>query len=54
VDDAETLAWAFYDIYITEVRLWLNGTAPNLEDGLARLRRLLRIVAIGAFASAGR
>lgn len=54
VDDAETLAWAFYDIYITEVRLWLNGTAPNLEDGLARLRRLLRIVVIGAFASAGR
>ena len=49
VDDAATLAWTFYDIYITEVRLWLNGAAPDLPDGLARLRRLLRIVTIGAF-----
>ena len=50
LDDAETLAWTFYDIYITEVRLWLNSADPSLEDGLTRLRRLLRIVTIGAFA----
>lgn len=48
-DDPETLAWCFYDLYITEVRLWLNAAAPDLDAGLARLRRLIRIVLAGAF-----
>lgn len=52
-DDAETLAWAFYDVYITEVRLWLNAAAPEIDIGLTRLLRLMRIVIRGAFATRG-
>ena len=47
VDAALLASLCFSNIYMTEVRKWLNSEDPRLEDGLGRLRRLLNIVFAG-------
>jgi AcrR family transcriptional regulator len=43
-DQAARLLWA---VYLTEVHEWLNGPAPKLADGLARLEELMHLAVAG-------
>ena len=36
-------AWVIFAIYQVELRNWLSGEEPDLEDGLARLQKSLQI-----------
>jgi AcrR family transcriptional regulator len=46
-DDPDTIAWLFADIYLSEVRLWLNDAHPTVESGLRRLRALFELAVHG-------
>lgn len=46
--DRETACWLFYDIYLTELRLWLNEQRPSVRTGLSRLERLFSLALDGA------
>jgi AcrR family transcriptional regulator len=46
-DDAESIAMFIMGIYLAHVRVWLSEADPQLEDGIARLRRKFRLAVIG-------
>lgn len=46
-EEASAIAWMFTDIYLSEVRMWLNDEHPTVEAGIRRLRRLLTLAARG-------
>ncbi|MGI4719161.1 MAG: TetR/AcrR family transcriptional regulator [Janthinobacterium lividum] len=44
---AEDIASLFMTIYLTEVRRWLNQDDPQVEQGMARLRKLMSLALRG-------
>jgi AcrR family transcriptional regulator len=46
-DDAPTIALFLMGIYLAHVRFWLGESDPQLADGVARLRRQLRLAMSG-------
>lgn len=46
-EDAETIAWLFMAIYLSENRKWLEAHKPNVRVVTARLRRLLELAIKG-------
>ena len=44
---AEDIASLFMTIYLTEVRRWLNTDQPEVEPGIARLRKLMSLALTG-------
>jgi AcrR family transcriptional regulator len=40
-EDAHLIAQALFTTYAAELRLWIGADAPDLAQGLARLRRML-------------
>jgi AcrR family transcriptional regulator len=46
-EDDETYAWLIADIYLSEVRLWLNNPNPEPAAGIARMRRVMRVALTG-------
>jgi AcrR family transcriptional regulator len=46
-DDAPTIAMFIMGIYLAHVRVWLSEADPELDDGIARLRRQLRLAMTG-------
>jgi AcrR family transcriptional regulator len=45
--DPPTAAWVIMSIYLAAVRLWLADRRPRVEDGVSRLRELLRLALRG-------
>ncbi len=52
-DDLDVVAWFLTDIYLSEVRLWLNDERPTVEAGIARLRRMFALATGGIVRSNG-
>jgi AcrR family transcriptional regulator len=46
-DDAHTIALFIMGTYLAHVRFWLGGAAPQVPDGMARLRRQLNLMMSG-------
>lgn len=46
-EDAEEIAYTIFSIYAAEVRQWLGAARPELEPGLAALRRHFRLLIAG-------
>jgi AcrR family transcriptional regulator len=46
-NDTQAFAELFTAIYLGEVRMWLHDDVPNVESGVARLRRLIELAAHG-------
>lgn len=46
-ENAANIAKAFFFLYSGEVRLWLNSTEPDLEEGLAQLQSTFSLLGRG-------
>jgi AcrR family transcriptional regulator len=46
-DDLDVVAWFLTDIYLSEVRLWLNDERPTVDSGIGRLRRMFLLATTG-------
>ena len=46
-EDPRLVAEMIFGLYQSELRLWLGGGTPSVEDGLGRLRRVLAILIDG-------
>ena len=46
-EDPQEIATAFFFLYSGEVRLWLNAEQPDLEQGIASLRRMFSLLERG-------
>jgi AcrR family transcriptional regulator len=46
-EDPREIAYTIFSIYAAEIRQWLGGAAPDLEQGLAALRRHFRLLLTG-------
>lgn len=46
-EDPREIAGTIFSIYAAEIRQWLGGAAPDLEEGLAALRRHFRLLLTG-------
>jgi AcrR family transcriptional regulator len=46
-EDAAEIAYTIFSIYAAEIRQWLGGATPDLEQGLAALRRHFRLLLTG-------
>ncbi len=46
-EDAEEIAYTMFSIYAAEIRHWLDAAEPELETGLAALRRHFRLLIAG-------
>lgn len=46
-EELEIIAQALFSIYASELRRWLSVDNPDLESGLAHLRRMLRLQILG-------
>lgn len=46
-EDPREIAYTIFSIYAAEIRQWLGGAAPDLEEGLVALRRHFRLLLAG-------
>jgi AcrR family transcriptional regulator len=46
-EDATEIAYTVFSIYAAEIRQWLGSATPDLEQGLAALRRHFRLLLTG-------
>ncbi len=46
-EDARQIAYTIFSIYAAEIREWLGGAEPDLEQGLDALRRHFRLLIAG-------
>jgi AcrR family transcriptional regulator len=46
-EDAQEIAYTVFSIYAAEIRQWLGAAKPDLDDGLATLRRHFRLLIAG-------
>lgn len=46
-EDAREIAYTVFSIYAAEIRQWLGRATPDLEEGLAALRRHFRLLITG-------
>jgi AcrR family transcriptional regulator len=46
-EDSGEIAYTVFSIYAAEIRQWLGGATPDLEQGLAALRRHFRLLIAG-------
>ena len=52
-EDPEEIAYTVFSIYAAEIRQWLGSAEPDLEHGLAALRRHFRLLIAGLEPRAG-
>jgi AcrR family transcriptional regulator len=53
-DDLDVVAWFLTDIYLSEVRLWLNVERPTVGGGIDRLRRMFALAITGVVRASNR
>jgi hypothetical protein len=46
-EDPSFIGWTIFSVFQVELRRWLSNNDPNLQQGLRRLERALRLVITG-------